>query len=96
MTDQTQGAVHVRLTGRVQGVGFREWTRREAERLGLSGWVCNRRSGAVEAVFAGPPDRVATMIEACGTGPALARVERLEVLGPPDPVADGFRITPTR
>ena len=45
--------VHVMISGRVQGVGYRAWTAREAERRGLSGWVCNRRDGSVEAVFSG-------------------------------------------
>ena len=48
------------VTGQVQGVFFRDTTRREAGRLGVSGWVCNRRDGAVEAVFEGPADAVGT------------------------------------
>jgi acylphosphatase len=69
----------VMIRGRVQGVGFRAWTEDETRRRGLDGWVRNRRDGAVEAVFAGPPETVADMIEACRRGPPLARVEALEV-----------------
>ena len=46
--------VRVRISGRVQGVWYRGWTVDEARRLGLSGWVRNRRDGSVEAVFSGP------------------------------------------
>ena len=68
----------VMIRGRVQGVGFRAWTEREARRRVLEGWVRNLRDGSVEAVFAGPPEAVATMIEACRHGPSLARVEAVE------------------
>lgn len=63
------GLRHVLIHGRVQGVGYRAWTEDKASELGLQGWVRNRRDGAVEAVFAGPGDAVATMIEACRQGP---------------------------
>jgi len=69
----------VMVRGRVQGVGFRAWTEHEARRRALDGWVRNRRDGAVEALFAGPPDQVAGMIEACRRGPPLARVDALDV-----------------
>jgi acylphosphatase len=69
----------VMIRGRVQGVGFRAWTEHEARRRALEGWVRNRRDGAVEAVFAGPPETVASIIEACRRGPPLARVEALDV-----------------
>lgn len=71
--------VHVMLRGRVQGVGYRAWCAREAERRGLLGFARNRRSGAVEAVFAGPADEVEAMLAACRTGPAVARVDEMLV-----------------
>lgn len=67
------------IRGRVQGVGFRAWTEHEARRRALDGWARNRREGAVEAVFAGPPDTVADMVEACRRGPMLARVDAVDV-----------------
>ena len=72
-------AWHVIVVGRVQGVGYRAWTEREAETRGLQGWVRNRHDGSVEAVFAGSAEAVRGMIEACRRGPGFARVERLDV-----------------
>ncbi len=65
----------VTVRGRVQGVGFRAWTEHEASRRGLEGWARNRRDGSVEAVFAGAPETVAGMIEACRRGPPMSRVD---------------------
>ncbi len=70
--------IRVVLSGRVQGVGFRAWAERTARSLGLSGWVRNARDGTVEAVFAGPADKVDDMIARCRRGPDHARVEVLE------------------
>jgi acylphosphatase len=67
------------IRGYVQGVGFRAWTEHAATRRALEGWARNRRDGAVEAVFAGPPETVADMIEACRRGPPMSRVDALEV-----------------
>lgn len=71
---------HVRIEGRVQGVGYRLWTQRAAMELGLKGWVRNRRDGTVEAVFQGPEADVAAMIRHCQEGPAGAAVTRVEVM----------------
>lgn len=85
--------VAVVVAGRVQGVGYRAWTLREASRLGLDGRVRNRSDGAVEAVFRGAPDAVAAMLEACRHGPPGARVDGLTVTeGGPVHLAPGFRI----
>ena len=64
--------------GRVQGVFFRDTTRREAARRGVAGWVTNRSDGAVEAVFEGRPEAVAAMVEFCESGPRGADVDRVE------------------
>jgi acylphosphatase len=64
--------------GHVQGVFFRDTTRREASRRGVAGWVTNRPDGAVEAVFEGPPDAVTAMAEFCEAGPRGADVARVE------------------
>jgi acylphosphatase len=68
-------ARYVLVRGRVQGVGYRAWTEYTALTRGLQGWVRNRRDGCVEAVFVGPQDAVAAMIEECRTGPGSARVD---------------------
>jgi acylphosphatase len=68
----------VAIRGRVQGVGYRYWTRRTATARGLEGWVRNRRDGSVEAVFAGPEQAVAEMIALCRRGPAAAHVDSVE------------------
>lgn len=64
--------------GRVQGVFFRDTTRRHAQRHGVSGWVSNRPDGTVEAVFEGVPGAVDAMVEAVSEGPRGASVERVE------------------
>jgi acylphosphatase len=68
----------VLIRGRVQGVGYRAWTEDTALVNGINGWVRNRADGAVEAVFAGSPESVATMIAACWQGPPGARVDRID------------------
>jgi acylphosphatase len=70
--------VHVIVQGRVQGVGYRAFVEHEALKLGLEGWVRNRRDGSVEAVFAGAPEKVGAIIEACRRGPLGARVDALD------------------
>ena len=74
-------ALQARLTikGRVQGVGYRDWAMTTGRRLGLAGWVRNRRDGAVEALIVGDETAVGTMIEACRQGPAMARVDAIDI-----------------
>jgi acylphosphatase len=72
-------AVHARITGVVQGVGFRAWMEQTAERLGVRGWVRNRRDGSVEAVIAGDTSKVDEMLTMCWQGPPSARVEGVSV-----------------
>jgi acylphosphatase len=67
------------VTGRVQGVGYRDWVVDRARSLGLAGWVRNRSDGSVEAVIVGDDAAVGQMIDACRRGPRLARVEAVEV-----------------
>jgi acylphosphatase len=66
------------IRGRVQRVGYRAWTEYTALELGLEGWVRNRSDGTVEALFAGPVNDVAAMLEACRLGPPGARVEAID------------------
>ena len=70
---------HLRIRGRVQGVGFRIYLRREAQRHGVSGWVRNRSNGSVEAVVQGPDEAVRAVIDWAREGPPGARVTDLEV-----------------
>ena len=78
------------VTGRVQGVGFRWWTRSQATRLGLSGSVRNRPDGSVEVHARGADDRLHALRTLLEDGPPGARVERVELLPfSPDGVHDG-------
>ncbi len=65
----------VTIRGRVQGVGYRAWVEYEAVRLGLEGWVRNRRDGSVEALFVGSGDAVMQMMTRCQRGPSAAHVD---------------------
>ena len=71
--------VRLRMTGRVQGVGFRAFIADEAERRELSGWVRNRGDGSVEALIAGDNEIVDEMIEICRRGPYGSGVENLAI-----------------
>lgn len=64
-----------RITGRVQGVGFRHFTTTTAHDLGLGGWVRNEPDGSVRLVAEGPPDALDRLVEAVREGPAAARVD---------------------
>ena len=67
------------IHGHVQGVFFREETRRRAAALGVAGWVRNLVDGTVEAVYEGEPDAVEAMLAFSADGPSLARVDRVDV-----------------
>jgi acylphosphatase len=68
----------LRITGKVQGVGYRAWTAHRARKLGLVGWVRNLTDGSVEAMIQGPRETLAEMIAACHAGPPLARVTEVK------------------
>jgi acylphosphatase len=88
-------SVRLRITGRVQGVGYRAWVVEMARRLGLCGWVRNRSDGSVEAHITGGADAVAAMIEACRKGPPAARVADVSVSEAEDDGSVGFAPKPT-
>ena len=67
------------VRGRVQGVNFRDATRRRAQQLGVAGWVRNRDDGAVEVVAEGSEDAVASLVAFCREGPRAASVDDVEV-----------------
>jgi acylphosphatase len=83
-------SVHLHITGRVQGVGYRAWAIETARRLGLRGWVRNRRDGSVELLVIGAQDALAAMIEACREGPFAARVAEVAVSAADDDGSDSF------
>ena len=80
------------VTGRVQGVFFRDSTRREARRRRVAGWVTNRADGSVEAVFEGEPDAVEAVVTWTRRGPVRARVESHTVTEEEPVGEDGFRV----
>jgi acylphosphatase len=88
-------SVHLRITGRVQGVGYRAWAVDTARRLGLRGWVHNRTDGNVEVLATGGDDAVAAMIEACRQGPDAARVADVAISEVEDDGSPGFFPKPT-
>ena len=80
------------VSGRVQGVWFRESARRRAKRLGLAGWVRNTSAGTVEAVVEGDPTAVEEMVHWCRMGPPDARVEDVEVVSEEPEGLHGFDV----
>lgn len=88
-------AVRITVTGRVQGVGFRMWTVREAARRHIRGWVRNRQNGDVEALLIGIPADVETLIESCRVGPRMAEVLRLAREPASDDGSSQFHERPT-
>jgi acylphosphatase len=97
MTDQhAPGEIRARvlISGRVQGVSFRWYTQRTAQRLGLAGWVRNVWDGRVEALFEGPDQKVREAVTWCHHGDGMARVEDVEVTyEKASGEFEGFRIT---
>ncbi len=79
MTSETAKicAVHVIITGHVQGVWFRGWTESQAKQFGVAGWVRNRRDGTVEAIFSGQAAAVDAILRACSVGPPEADVTKI-------------------
>jgi acylphosphatase len=74
---------HVRVTGRVQGVGFRWFVRERADALGLAGWVKNRSDGSVELLVSGDANAAEQFLAAVRRGPPHARVDAVEAVSTP-------------
>jgi len=90
--------LHLRISGRVQGVGYRDALRREAQANGIGGWVRNRRDGTVEAVVQGSPAAVGRILAWAKNGPPAARVTEVsapEAQGEYDRPYSGFDFLPT-
>jgi acylphosphatase len=83
-------ALRLRVEGRVQGVGYRYWAVEAARRLGLAGWVRNRRDGAVEILALGDAAALKSFTEACRQGPRAAVVTALERYTAEDDGSVGF------
>lgn len=83
--------LRLRIRGKVQGVGFRYWTVRQASKLALRGWVRNRGDGSVEVVAAGSKDALDTFVAACHSGPRAARVESVVVEDADETVGNTFQ-----
>ena len=77
------------ITGRVQGVGYRDWMVAEAGRLGVHGWVRNRADGAVEALVYGDTAAVEELLRLCRRGPRMASVSRISESWAEPPDAPG-------
>jgi acylphosphatase len=92
----TVAALRLVITGRVQGVGFRAWTRREARRRALRGWVRNRSDGSVEALLIGANEAVEDVAVACRRGPSLALVEAVARFPAEDDGSADFSERPTQ
>ena len=88
-------ALLLAITGRVQGVGYRDWMCREAARRGLDGWVRNRPDGSVQALVAGSLDALAALLDAAHRGPPAARVAAIAESPAEAPAEPGFRRLPT-
>lgn len=79
MQQDDRKRAHVRVSGQVQGVFFRDSAREKARELGLAGHVKNSPDGDVEALFEGPSEAVEEMVRWCEQGPPQASVENVEV-----------------
>jgi acylphosphatase len=88
MTERRRIVAH----GRVQGVFFRDSTRRLAQSRGIAGWVRNREDGTVEAVFEGDAEAVQAMVDAVRRGPGRAEVSRVDVSEEPPEGLNGFEV----
>ena len=80
------------VSGRVQGVFFRDTARRRAEAAGVAGWVRNVPDGSVEAVFEGETEGVARLVRFCEEGPRGASVEWVDVCSEPPEGLQGFAV----
>lgn len=87
--------VRLRITGRVQGVGFRDWLSTKAKAGGVNGWARNRRDGSVEVLLGGDADAVDMLIYEAQRGPSGAQVKAIDEDPVTDKVPAGFEIKET-
>lgn len=86
----------LRIRGRVQGVGYRDALRGEAQRRAIAGWVRNRSDGSVEALVQGAAEQVAELVAWARRGPPAARVAQVEIHpAENEPAHAGFEVLPS-
>ena len=85
----------IRITGRVQGVMFRDWTVQAARAIGVSGWVRNRTDGSVEVYAAGEPALIDRLADRLREGSPASRVDRVDAWDAQMQSVDGFAQRPT-
>ena len=88
----TDVAKLVRVSGRVQGVGFRAWTKMRAFRLGLDGWVRNEPDGSVAALICGDAEKIERMLADLRDGPLGSDVSEVVAEDVSSEPAEGFEI----
>lgn len=84
--------IHVLIEGNVQGVGFRQFVKSQANKLNIEGWVKNLPDRRVEAMFVGNRESLENMIEFCRKGPFLAEVKDIKIEELPDEKFEKFQI----
>jgi acylphosphatase len=87
--------VRLKITGRVQGVGFRDWISTKADEHGLKGWVRNRRDGSVEVLLSGLPDLVDLFVYEAQRGPPGAEVRAIDEEPSTERPPPVFEVRPT-
>lgn len=80
------------ISGRVQGVSYRAWTRKRATHHGVAGWVRNRPDRTVEALFSGPEGAIDALLAECRRGPLMARVDDIALTEAEPFTGEGFEI----
>lgn len=89
-TETERTTKHLKIFGRVQGVGYRNWLVETATRMNLTGWVRNRVGGSVEAVVTGDEDSIQKFVSLCYEGPPPAKVETISVSDGLDELLSSF------
>lgn len=95
MSESEDTIFRLRIKGRVQGVGFRDWAMDAARARGLAGWIRNRSDGSVEMLVAGSDKAIQEMLGQLTIGPPLAQVTNIDIHKETEPPPLGFARKPT-
>ncbi len=95
MSADDTSAMRLRIEGRVQAVGYRNFVIAEARRLGLDGWVRNRADGSVEVLASGETKAVEALIAACARGPEGSQIKHIDLESVAPPEEKGFHRRPS-